>query len=1032
MGGQDLNIISTSRVRSELGNLGLREVHALIRWLEYGITPYLDRNRAAKEYLSWLSANCWSCRTAPALISRENAELFQFATPRFAFRIRTMIGESNCMINTRKLGSFCSNRSSWATPNTGKIRYGKYITYKPTRRNPSMYISKSTCIADSVLPIPKRFRSYHLLKDRYEKEYGEPENLEGLPYVRNIEMSGVCSQACCFMAGLILKRYAEKLYGITEITRLAHLHLVDGHLPLVGLEPYQMRDYFMEIGLRGENQIFSNQTQFANALRSYLQSGFPVILFLDLGRMTGVRSDKIDCDLIGLEGSIYGTNMVAQMHADVTRQEVRSRRHCVIAVGIKGDQVIIHDPSTYPYLKASVTQLRDASCYFNPSKRDSIVKFAIMAVVPNRVQLGLTDLTVKFRSQSNHGILVLQQRLLRRSLSAPKLDSIRWHLLDNSDGKTPFYEVLGNKVDPSVARYLEGIKIWLWIGIGDRQAYIWNAEIAHTEENANDLKKFFLAQLVKGYDDFWCACENSMRSIESFSICAWMDFTQCNSNDGNAIESRWLYYERAKPLTDFLGDHICGEWTDLFDSLQPIWFEHQERKGVLICWGRISATEQIRPLAGFTKTLGEWHCVNRTLEDVAFPTKPLNFHRKHQRPKKGILRPSLITSYTTSGLDHSIELLPDSVEGIDIYAFMQPDFVNISSIKSAVRDFQIRAPYHLRNIVRRIPISITTDSFMSKKKFSRVGRKGLRIGKFQFSFTRKEMSCIPPRNRLPPTKSLAELGLSKKARDTFGNSIQKTLNGTIGHSVAAIATFIPDISSSNECKREDAVKALLGVIRLVDRMPTELKLNDRTVIEIVGGSLLNGIWPGTFTDTDSKIYDSRVYIAKVRRFPEALSSLMKSLEEIAEEARKAKVILALELEPGPLYVLGNMADLETTCQYISMNDRLKDVVGVNLDIAHWAFLENVAPEKVPELVRDRIVHAHISDHAPGGHFGDSELFTFHEVAIFEKWICFLENIFLRNDRNALPYSGFVSTEMEVAANTSMVASAVAKLNSIIS
>ncbi|MEM9368725.1 MAG: TIM barrel protein, partial [Planctomycetota bacterium] len=89
--------------------------------------------------------------------------------------------------------------------------------------------------------------------------------------------------------------------------------------------------------------------------------------------------------------------------------------------------------------------------------------------------------------------------------------------------------------------------------------------------------------------------------------------------------------------------------------------------------------------------------------------------------------------------------------------------------------------------------------------------------------------------------------------------------------------------------------------------------------------------------------------------------------------------LALELEPGPIYLLRNQETLEKLAAKIDSYDcqLVRSYVGFNLDVAHWWLADKITAkwldEDASEQLRSRIYHSHISGHSHRGHFGDYSL-----------------------------------------------------------
>lgn len=230
-----------------------------------------------------------------------------------------------------------------------------------------------------------------------------------------------------------------------------------------------------------------------------------------------------------------------------------------------------------------------------------------------------------------------------------------------------------------------------------------------------------------------------------------------------------------------------------------------------------------------------------------------------------------------------------------------------------------------------------------------------------------------------------------------------------GKQIVAFATFFPEIMAhrNNEKAALDACKSLeflMAVARQLQAMGHPIK-----TIEIVGGSRVDGVWRGRRRDN----HKSEIYMVNQLSLKEAIVRLLSRLTKLAiVAAKEPKIDLALELEPGPLFVINSKTSLEILIEHLAMrkNAAIAEVLGLNLDIPHWAFLSDVSLDWVENPangIRNRIIHAHISDHAKG-HFSDNAIFSHNKADKFLPWIRLLRNVQAENPR----FSGFVSCELE--------------------
>jgi hypothetical protein len=174
--------------------------------------------------------------------------------------------------------------------------------------------------------------------------------------------------------------------------------------------------------------------------------------------------------------------------------------------------------------------------------------------------------------------------------------------------------------------------------------------------------------------------------------------------------------------------------------------------------------------------------------------------------------------------------------------------------------------------------------------------------------------------------------------------------------------------------------------------------------------------------------NKRMFVANRAMDEVARGRLLGNLEEALArlnrvEERSGTVRWAVELEPGPLFIVRDWRTLRGLCIDLDRRAAL-GCVGVNLDIAHWRLASRQSGETANEItvekVREegcvlrRVLHGHIAGHHPAGHFGDVPLDSLNEPnEDFTPWIGIL------NERSRAsgggghpPYSGYLSVEIE--------------------
>lgn len=266
--------------------------------------------------------------------------------------------------------------------------------------------------------------------------------------------------------------------------------------------------------------------------------------------------------------------------------------------------------------------------------------------------------------------------------------------------------------------------------------------------------------------------------------------------------------------------------------------------------------------------------------------------------------------------------------------------------------------------------------------------------------------------------------------------------------VCAIATFLPEIVAGRRLRQAENVVAALRFLIQVAVHISGMQNHPIKTIELVCGSRMAGIWPAVKLcgDGNDQSVDGGVnlhqcdFVANRMEPNEAMNRLLEILREVAQEAHEYQLSFALELEPGPMYVLNNLDAVHTLFKAILCDPMLRPCVGMNLDIAHWMMLgpsmTDLNREIIPGVrVRDTIIHAHISGHHPKGHLGDCDLLSHRDATEIMTWLQLLKELMseteLRQKQNLAPYSGFVSLEYEVAKNLDRVKTSLSALNDLL-
>lgn len=258
----------------------------------------------------------------------------------------------------------------------------------------------------------------------------------------------------------------------------------------------------------------------------------------------------------------------------------------------------------------------------------------------------------------------------------------------------------------------------------------------------------------------------------------------------------------------------------------------------------------------------------------------------------------------------------------------------------------------------------------------------------------------------------------------------------LGIQPVAITSFIPEISlaptlhtgwSFFDRQVQGAIENLLRFAVAFGR-----RMGNRTpVVQMVAGSRISGIRK-TLAQGGEAAGDDVLLEAQVaagtgaagfhmieNRLKQAFQKVRNEIPPGQTEEREAldRVRIAVELEPGPLFLLNGPRALIEFCSVLdrSTSNDVKRRVGLNLDIPHW-MLARITPEWLREHsgVEQRIFHAHVSGHSQRAHFGDFSLRHVDDSAAghARSWLAELKRLAASPDA-AGNFSGFVSLEFEV-------------------
>lgn len=395
----------------------------------------------------------------------------------------------------------------------------------------------------------------------------------------------------------------------------------------------------------------------------------------------------------------------------------------------------------------------------------------------------------------------------------------------------------------------------------------------------------------------------------------------------------------------------------------------------------------------------------------AIPSAPLEMAEEHEprtSPGPISLSPALITSFAAEGLSQAIAAWPHpSIYG-DLYAFFRTDeaFLGREEFRRArVLGACMQLPRLLFNATLRLPHKISVALRMRSDRYQWIRRVG---EKMLEPFERPDLNVCEWLASHCDNPEYTRL-VAQRVCDAFRAAAVKCV---------AITTFLPEISAEpNSRTQRCGSRALKFLVRFAAAMNARLKEDGdgpiRT-LEVVAGSLIDYV--------ERRRVGGAKFAAQLLDKAVAIRRLCERLKELEADIRGSGVQIVIELEPGPLFVLSQQADLELMTA-ICVELEIADIVSANLDMAHWA-LGGVPLREIRGVLSSLIKHGHISGFGKG-HFGDTK----PDAGAMRDF--FRNRLFLLHSLVPQKASGVVSLEMECARSKGYVLNGAAALRALL-
>jgi sugar phosphate isomerase/epimerase len=403
-------------------------------------------------------------------------------------------------------------------------------------------------------------------------------------------------------------------------------------------------------------------------------------------------------------------------------------------------------------------------------------------------------------------------------------------------------------------------------------------------------------------------------------------------------------------------------------------------------------------LGAFICENAQWKCIYEADGLARTNTEKIIKEKREKRKTPRSLAPSLLSSFSIKGYPNSFDNWPSPIVACELYTFMQRDvrriwnpLTRLDFLRRSVIHFtKFTEVIHRENISRRIPAlrAFHLPSWLKLFRGQEVSFK--RQWKYPWTWP-----------MTPVTDWLARCS----TRDLKKMAIE--IKGTAQAPIIGLASYFPELTSFAKHSRRTGRKALSQLVELASLLRSNV--NPVLTVEAVAGSLVDGIWPGI--DEEDK-EPRTTFVANVMSDEVAFARLTRSLFQPAQLAVKYGLQIALELEPGPLFILRDLDTLNRFATKHLQEEPWRSAIGFNLDIGHWS-LSGATPAMVREFpaVFERICHVHVSK-CRAGHFGDLPLRPTEDEDDDEtvsEWLDLVDEV-RANGR----YGGYVSCELEAA------------------
>ena len=969
----DLNRVEFKTVRTIIGERGMTHLERILDHLFRTLPVRLKGNPKPPVPLGH-----FQFRYAPSIVTRNEAELFGISSPRFAIR-----GSESCGIfNLRRLDNLEKAVGEKWSERLASKPIPQILREPNYPETPAQKFTTNRCIADALIiagVAELQSDGFRVLTTNLGIPYGEGLPLTGVPYVEHITLGGgLCAQASCLMCTLLLHDFSLGVHGAAEITALTKISDTDSdnqsseveEFALSGMKPIEIVSYFRSSSVRMASSIeLADEGYFNEATPRFTMEGLFAYVRSGLPVIIPVDAGR-------MEAPILKPNKIP--YAEPVSGTVRNRSHAIVAVAAKRlKKTEGADQNSLADLEFAVND--PLRCPLLLANGNQLVESrayyfdndAVEEAVPPDRNSGSQQSPVRTLKLAPFQFISVRPAEVRFPLLS--VESIESTEASKAGQESSSQETSGPRVPNK--RRLGGLF---------SMAYRLLTKTVLTERLGIPLLTRAEAdQILPGVVRLAVLSSESLsEKLSAFAIESLVDLPEGH----RALIENWSFQCGLRQQWVWIQWIVCGSGEELL----LIWNAEVpeditaaidrpdsrfvlaafSRKGLRDQWNNSWTASPVPPKCSDDSNPQRHDATD--LEIPEWTEGPL------LAPDRCLLKPAVISSFGIPTFQNVVSNWPMNADqspiACELYAFMKP-----------------------------------TDG----SSWTGAGMPGA-----TWRSATEEMAGIVD-DPHAFAKVIQEFQENLKAN---GQTIP----------VVALASFFPEVTCPQDDDRwKMAKKAIRFMLKLGDHFAGLNADKPKIVIEMVAGSRIDGLWPGKdLREPDIHFYANRMTKAEgIRRL---LDCIQQALRESIPSPEQSRVAIALELEPGPLYLLNSFKAMQSIQKEIERRQDpfLDQLVGYNLDIAHWK-MAGINPawllDPAHSSIARRIFHGHLSGHHSRAHLGDTPLVPKIGYGVRQSTVEWIRLLGKLSGRQIFSNPLHVSLEYEAAKNVDFLRQSVLNL-----